>query len=232
MKKEETTKEIYWIFLLLLFALHPSHMVWGMDSTVITGTSEIPIPPVISILGSVENNKLCSYKSIDSKVHCQSSQEGGKEFMVTQIRSPTFPRFQSPKIGNITIQNNTVYGFISPLVYKKEGSDFTICKLSLEFKPKGKPVVWIWFDEIRFDGENHRAFIDSNGDGFIDRTLVGKWNGNLYGSRKWWTPDPLDGVYTAEEREYTNRPGFETINGKLRGCSVEKVKVATLSAIN
>ena len=125
-----------------------------------------------------------------------------------------------------------MYGFISPLVYKKEGSDFTICKLSLEFKPKGKPVVWIWFDEIRFDGENHRAFIDSNGDGFIDRTLVGKWNGNLYGSRKWWTPDPLDGVYTAEEREYTNRPGFETINGKLRGCSVEKVKVATLSAIN
>ena len=46
------------------------------------------------------------------------------------------------------------------------------------------------------------------------------------------TPDPFDGKYTSEEREYTNRPVFELINGKVRGCDIANVKVVSLTPIN
>ena len=206
--------------------------VQGMDSTNVGESGGIPILPDNSLLGTAENNKLCSYKTLDKKIHCQSNQKGASEYKVTAIRSPVFPRFQPRRTGTISVVNNTRYGFIAPLSYNKVGHDTIVCKLALNFKPTGKAAVWIWFDEIRFDGSNHRAFVDTNGDGLIDSTLVGKWNGNLYGSNRWWTPDPFDGRYSSTLREFTNRPEFGTVGGKVRGCSVENVKVATLVAIN
>lgn len=232
MERSKPIKSRQWIAVILFLTVIPFSNVQGMDSTSVVGVSEIPIPTAVSILGGVENNKLCSYKTIDKKVHCLSSKEGESEYKVTEIRSPTFPRFQSRKIGSISVQNNTIYGFISPVTYKRAGQDTIACKLVLEFKPTGNPALWIWHDEIRFDGGNHKAFIDTNGDGFIDSTLVGRWNGNLYGSNKWWSPDPFDGKYSTDEREFTNRPEFGLINGKTRGCDVESAKVATLVAIS
>ena len=232
MERPETVKSSHWIGWFLLLTVFPNCNVQGMDSTSVVGANAIPIPSVNSILGSAENNKLCSYKSNDKKIHCLSNLEDKKEYKVSAIRSPTFPRFQARKIGSINVQNNSMYGFISPITYKRVGQDTIACKLALAFKQTGMAVVWIWFDEIRFDGRNHRAFLDTNGDSLIDRTLVGQWNGNLYGSKKWWTPDPFDGKYSTEEREFTNRPEFGTFKGKARGCGVESVKVATLVAIN
>ena len=215
-----------------MFVVFPPSGIPAMDSTNVSGTDEIPIPPGLSILGNVENNKLCKFKSIDSKIHCQSNQGGIVEYKVDQLINPSFPRFQSRKIGNILVENGKIYGFILPISHQKEGQDTSICKLALEFVETGKPSVWIWFDEIRFDGQLHRAFIDTNGDGFIDRTLEGKWNGKLYGSKKWWTPDPFDGKYTTLQRQYTNRPEFTQIRGKVRGCDIDNVKVVLLTAIN
>lgn len=221
-----------WIILPLLFVVLLPGGILAMDSTNVSGTDEIPVPPGLSILGNVENNKLCKFKSIDSKIHCQSNQGGIVEYRVDKIIHPVFPRFQSRKIGNIIVNNDKIYGFISPISHQKSGQDTSICKLALEFVETGKTAVWIWHDEIRFEAKEHQAFIDTNGDGFIDRILNGKWSGNLYGSKKWWTPDPFDGKYTTGEREYTNRPEFDQINGKVRRCDIPNVKVVSLNPIN
>ena len=232
MKYRKPARPRFWIIFPLLFVVFQPGGIQAMDSTNVSGTDEIPVPPGLSILGNVENNKLCKFKSNDKKIHCQSDLGGMVEYKVDQTINPSFPRFQSRKIGNILVKNDKIYGFTSPISHQKEGQDTFICKLALEFVETGKPAVWIWFDEIRFDGQMHRAFIDNNGDGFIDRTLEGKWNGNLYGSKKWWTPDPFDGKYTTEEREFTNRPEFDRINGKIRRCDIANVKVVSLNPIN
>jgi len=232
MKYSKPARSGFWIILSLLFVVFPRGGILGMDSTNVSGTDEIPVPPGLSILGNVENNKLCKFKSIDSKIHCQSDLGGMVEYKVDEIINPSFPRFQSRKIGNILVNSDKIYGFTSPISHQKEGQDTSICKLALEFVETGKPAVWIWFDEIRFVGQMHRAFIDTNGDGFIDRTLKGRWSGKLYGSKKWWTPDPFDGKYTAVQRDHTIRPEFAQIGGKLRGCDIGNVKVVSLTAIN
>ena len=232
MVNDKTAKALFWIYVFLVMTLLPTGVLQAMDSTNVSGITEITLPTNISILGRTENNKLCSYKSVDKKVHCISNLEGQKEYKVAGIVTPSFPRFQAQRIGSIVVQKNTVYGFISPIKYKKEGSKTIVCKLALEFEQNGKPVVWVWYDEIRFEGAIHKALIDDNGDGFIDRILEGRWNGKLYGSKKWWTPNPFDGSYTNDERSYTHRPQFGNVNGQSRGCDVESVKVAQLSAIN
>lgn len=232
MKYSKPARPGFWIILPLLFVVFLPGGIVAMDSTNVTGTVEIPVPPGLSILGNVENNKLCKFKSIDSKIHCQSNQGGIVEYRVDETIYPILPRFQSRKIGNIIVENDKIYGFTSPISHQWESQDTSVCKLALEFVETGQHAIWIWYDEIRFDGAEHRAHIDTDGDGFIDRILTGNWNGNLYGSKKWWTPDPFDGKYTTEEREYTHRPVFERINGRVRGCGIANVKVVSLTPIN
>ena len=232
MKYSKPARPGFWVILPLLLVVFLPGGIVAMDSTNVTGTVEIPVPTGLSILGNVENNKFCKFKSIDSKIHCQSKQGGIVEYRVDETIYPIFPRFQSRRIGNIIVENDKIYGFTSPISRQRESQDTSVCKLALEFVETGQNAVWIWYDEIRFGGAVHRAHIDTDGDGFIDRILTGNWNGNLYGSKKWWTPNPFDGKYTVGEREYTTRPEFNRINGKVRGCDIANVKVVSLTPIS
>ena len=112
MERHEPVKSRQWIAWILFWAFIPYSNVRGMDSTNVVGANAIPILTANSILGSAENNKLCSYRATDKKIHCLNNQEGASEYKVTEIRSPIFPRFQSQKTGNIGIRNNTKYGFL------------------------------------------------------------------------------------------------------------------------
>ncbi len=114
------------------------------------------------------------------------------------------------------------------------GAATMYCKLALQFQTSTDEIVWIWHDEFRFDSAGQVAVVDSDGDGYSDLAVAGRWNGNMYGSNRWWTPNPFGSSFTAEERTYPARPAFGRINGigRNRSCQPASVKVMKLAPVS
>ena len=206
------------------------------DSTGIPATASIEKSRNGSILGDTADGKTCKYKFNDKKVHCVYEDGASEEFLADAIRSPTFSGLGKLDFGNIRATSTKRYAFLNAETGSSvSGTDAVVyCKLALQFITSRNEIIWIWHDELYFQSGRHVAVLDTDGSGQPDLAVSGSWNGNMYGSNRWWTPSTTSSTYTAAERAYATRPTFGKINraGKSRGCKPGNVRVATLKSLS
>ena len=206
------------------------------DSTGIPATASIEKNRNGSILGDTVDGKTCKYKFSDKKVHCVYEDGAGEEFLADAIRGPTFSGLGKLDFGNVSAVSTKRYAFLNAETGSSvQGTDAVVySKLALQFITSRNEIIWIWHDELYFRGGRHVAVMDTDGSGQPDLAVSGGWNGNMYGSNRWWTPSATSSTYAAAERAYVTRPTFGKINrvGKDRGCKPENVRVATLKSLS
>ena len=206
------------------------------DSTGIPATASIEKNRNGSILGNTADGKTCKYKFNDKKVHCVYEDGASEEFLADAIRSPTFSGLGKLDFGSVSATSTQRYAFLNAETGSSvPETDATIyCKLALQFITSRNEIIWIWHDELYFRGGRHVAVMDTDGSGQPGLAVSGSWNGNMYGSNRWWTPSATSSTYTAAERAYATRPIFGKINraGKNRGCKPEHVRVAALKPLS
>ena len=206
------------------------------DSTGIPATASIEKDRNGSILGDTADGKTCKYKFNDKKVHCVYEDGAGEEFLADAIRRPTFSGLGKLDFGNFSAASTQRYAFLNAEMGSSvQGTDAVVyCKVALQFITSRNEIIWIWHDELHFQGGRHVAVMDTDGSGEPNLAVSGNWNGNMYGSNRWWTPSTKSSTYTAAERAYATRPTFGKINraGKIRGCKPESVRVATLKSLS
>ncbi len=212
---------------LILIAITQASAV-ASDSTELPEFTAVGKRPSSSILGQVEDTKTCTYKALDRRIHCLKGEKDDTDYLAGSVLKPAFPRFQPLQTGFVTIDSSQTYGFVNPETMQSSGGETTVCKLALKMAISESEYVWVWFDEIRFEGLRHHALIDDNGNGFYDRKVSGLWTGEVSGSRKWWTSDPFDGRYSEALRTYTIRPEFGRQGGRSRACLPSDTRVVTL----
>ena len=206
------------------------------DSTGIPATASIEKSRNGSILGDTADGKTCKYKFNDKKVHCVYEDGTSEEFLADAISSPTFSGLGKLDFGNISATSTMRYAFLNAETGSSvSGTDAIVyCKVALQFITSRNEIIWIWHDELYFQSGRHVAVLDTDGSGQPDLAVSGSWNGNMYGSNRWWTPSTTSSTYTAAERAYATRPTFGKINwaGKSRGCKPGNVRVATLKSLS
>ena len=207
------------------------------DSSTIRSMLDIPKAPQNSIIGQATDDKTCRYKSTDGKIHCTYGSGGNaEEYVADSTSTPSFPAFGSFRMGHVSLEEGARYTFLNAESPSPVSGRVAVryCRLALQFLTSDDEIVWIWHDELRYDGSGQVAVVDSDGDGYGDLPVTGEWNGNLYGSSRWWTPNPYESSYSAEERAYPPRPTFGRINGagKSRSCVPDSVKVVKLVPVS
>ena len=206
------------------------------DSTGIPATASIEKNRNGSILGDTADGKTCKYKFSDKKVHCVYEDGASEEFLADAIRSPTFSGLGKLNFGNVSVVSTKRYAFLNAETGSTVSGTSAVvyCKLALQFITSSNEIIWIWHDELYFQGGRHVAVMDTDGSGQPDLAVSGSWNGNMYGSNRWWTPSTTSSTYTVAERAYATRPTFGKIKraGKSRGCKPTNVRVATLKALS
>ena len=217
----------------LLVLLTPASSPAHGDSTSILPVFDIPKALDGSIIGQASDGKTCRFKSMDAKIHCMyGSGDNAEEYVAEATSVPSFPAFGSIRMGHVSLEEEARYAFLNAEAPTPVSGEVAVmfCKLTLQFHTDAGEIVWIWHDELRFDGTGQVAMVDSDGDGFGDLAVTGRWNGNMYGSNRWWTPNPYGSSYSAEERAYPARPAFGSINsaGRDRSCQPVNVRVVKL----
>ena len=202
----------------------------GADSTGSSPAFNVPIRNTSSLIGSANNEKTCRYHSSDKRIHCVYDDGTQTEHVADNLVEPDFPAFGRSTEGSFQIPEGAEYVFVNgEFEARITGEDAsTTCRLALQFVSDARQGFWIWHDELRFDSEGHSALIDGDGDGVADLVISGEWNGSVNGTRKWWTPNPYDGSYSAALRDYPARPSFASVDGHNRACKATEARLAVI----
>ncbi len=214
----------------LLWATAPAS-VGAVDASYTRDSFLEPKIPSSSVIGRATDGMRCQYEGSTSKIDCVYSVEG-KDYIVSSALTPSFSRFGAIRFGTIVVTRNGHYAFANGESSRAStsGSGLEYCRLALQFVTGSSEIIWIWYDELFYSNGNQVARIDTNGDSHADLAVNGNWNGTVYGTRRWWTPDPTSAAYAADERSYPNRPEFtnRTSGHKTRGYKPTTARVLPL----
>ncbi len=185
-----------------------------------------------SLLGTVNDMKICRYRSEDGRLHCDvdSSSSATQTLIVAKTLKSQLRHHGSGSRGQVVVSSGHHYGFSSPetVTLNDSKTAYIHCKLALEFQLSNQDMFWIWHDEIRFNPSSAMAYIDSNGDQLADLAIRGHWTGSFTGVRRWQPIDPANSFYSDAQRKFPSRPSFGEVNGLGRRCDITNVVVARL----
>ena len=190
--------------------------------------------PSHSLLGTVNDMKICRYHSEDGRLHCNldSSSSATQTLIVAKTIKPQLRHHGSGSRGQIVVSSGHHYGFSSPVTVTLNNSKtaYIHCKLALQFQLANQEMFWIWHDEIRFNPSSTMAYIDSNGDQLADLAIRGHWTGSFTGVRRWQPIDPTNSFYSDAQMKFPLRPSFGKVDGLGRRCDISNVVIARLVA--
>ena len=195
------------------------------------GRSEFSIPRESkgSVVGSTDDGMTCRYKSDDGLIHCIYGQSKPIDWLASSVTEPEFNSGGNKRFGQFNLEASKSYAFLNAETSTGDGGGGSMhCKLALQFLTAANEIIWIWHDELRFDGSSQYAALDTNGDGIADKAVSGSWNGNMSGSNRWSPASASDNRYSGSEQNFAARPVFGKIDGigRRRGCSAEGVGIA------
>ncbi len=214
----------------LLGAMAPVS-VGAVDASYTRGSFLVLKSPSSSVIGRAKDGMTCHYTGSTSKIDCVYSAQG-QDYIVSSALTPTFSRFGAIRFGRVVVSQIGHYAFANGESSRAStaGSGLEYCRLALQFVTAASEIIWIWHDELHYSNGKQIARIDSNRDSHADLAVSGYWNGTVYGTKRWWTPDPTSSAYAADERSYPDRPEFttRTTGGKQRGCKPAVARVLLL----
>ena len=202
----------------------------AVDSTALRSERNVGFLQRATVLGSVNDGMACHYREEDERVHCVHDGSGTAERLATELSVPEFKGTGHNKIGIFEIGQGEVYAF-APVESSTTGENGLVehCRLALQFLTEANEIIWIWHDELRFDGSGQFALIDTDGDNLPDLAVSGKWNGRLRGSNRWSSDTAAEKDLAESETSFPTRPTFGIVEGtRNRSCVPEGVKVARL----
>ena len=212
---------------LLAAAGHPAEA--RSDSSGGRAGFSIPFAAKGRVVGDVSNGMACRYKGGDGLIHCVYDHAREADLIAGSVSTPAFSAVGGNRFGQFEPEASSRYSFLSAETESEDGILGTMhCKLALQFVTSADEIIWIWHDELRFDGSSQYAALDIDGDGLADRAVAGRWNGGMGGSNR-WTPSSGNGAsYDEDETSFTARPEFGRVGGvgRRRGCDAEGAGVA------
>ena len=199
------------------------------DSTIERSEFSIPRSPDESIIGGKDDGMSCRYKGNDGLIHCIFGNSKAPEWLAYSVSKPKFNDFGTNRFGQYEFGSAKAYSFLNAETSSAEGGGGTAhCKLTLQFLTTANEIIWIWHDELRFDGSSQYAALDTNGDGIADKAVGGQWNGKMGGSGRWTPASSGDNRYSVDEQVFAARPVFGKAKGagRPRTCDAEGVGIA------
>ena len=199
------------------------------DSTTLRAEFSIPLVYKESVVGSAEDGMSCRYKDEDGLIHCVYGHSEFTDWLATSVSEPEFISNGKNRFGQFEPGESNSYAFLNAEISSGDDGGSTMhCKLALQFLTAANEIIWIWHDELRFDGSSQYAALDTNGDGIADKAVSGAWNGNMSGSNRWSPANSSDKKLIGEELEFSARPIFGKIDGagRRRGCDATGVGIA------
>ena len=211
-------------------AIGPSNLAFG-DSADSRAEFSIASKSKGRVVGGTSDGMSCRFKSDDGLIHCIYGHAKSTDWLATTVSAPQFTTIGNNRIGQFQPEVSKSYAYLNTETSTNDGGGgIEHCKLALQFLTTANEIIWIWHDELRFDGSSQYAAIDTNGDNIADKAISGIWNGNLGGSNRWTSANSNENRYSDDERKFAARPIFGKINGlgRRRGCNAAGVEVAEI----